>query len=93
MRAIWHGVTIADSDDTILLEGNHYFPAESVDWGRLSPTRTRTLCPWKGLARYYTVTASGQEGRNVAWSYPHPWPWIGRIRGHVAFWGGVEVRP
>lgn len=93
MRATWNGVTIADSDETILLEGNHYFPPDSIDWDHLSATRMRSVCPWKGLARYYTVTASEQEGRNVAWSYPHPWPWIRKIRGHVAFWGGVEVRP
>ena len=92
MRAIWNGVTIAESNDTILLEGNHYLPPDSVAWDHLSATRMHSVCPWKGLARYYTVLAGGQEGRNAAWSYPRPWPWIGKIRGHVAFWGGVEVR-
>ncbi|MGH2798548.1 MAG: DUF427 domain-containing protein, partial [Thermoleophilaceae bacterium] len=75
------------------LEGNHYFPPDSVDWNHLSATRMRSVCPWKGLARYYTVKAGGQEGRNAAWAYPQPLPWIRKIRGHVAFWGGVEVRP
>jgi uncharacterized protein (DUF427 family) len=93
MRAIWKGVTIADSDETILLEGNHYFPPESVDWDHLIATPMRSVCPWKGLARYYTVKAGDQQGRNAAWSYMRPWPWIRKIRGHVAFWGGVEIRP
>ena len=91
MRATWNGVPIADSDETILLEGNHYFPPDSIDWDHLSATRMRSVCPWKGVARYYTVTASEQEGRNVAWSYPpsvavdpeDPWPHglLGRRRG------------
>jgi uncharacterized protein (DUF427 family) len=93
VRAIWKGVTIADSDETILLEGNHYFPPESVDWDHLTATPMRSVCPWKGLARYYTVKAGDREGRNAAWSYPRPWPWIRKIRGHVAFWGGVEIHP
>ena len=92
MRAISNGDTIADSDDTILIEGNHYFPPDSVDWDHLSATRMRSVCPWKGPARYYTVTAGGQESRNAAWAYPRPFPWIRKIRDYVAFWGGVEVR-
>jgi uncharacterized protein (DUF427 family) len=93
MRAVWQGVTIAESDDAIVVEGNYYFPPESVHWDRLEPTYSRSVCPWKGLARYYTVTAGGRTERNAAWSYPRPFPWIRRIRGHVAFWGDVEVRP
>jgi uncharacterized protein (DUF427 family) len=92
MRATWNGVTIAHSDDTILLEGNHYFPPTAS---------TGTACRRRGGApsatgrawRYYTVKAGGREARNAAWSYPRPFPWIRKIRGHVAFWGGVEVRP
>jgi uncharacterized protein (DUF427 family) len=93
MRAIWNGTTVADSNDTILLEGNHYFPPDSVDRDRLSATRMRSVCPWKGLARYYTVTAGGQENCDAAWSCARPFPWINKVRNHVAFWGGVEVGP
>ena len=94
MRAIWNGVTIAESDDTILLEGNHYFPPDSVSPGTGSRAPgCAPFAPWKGLARYYTVKAGGQESRNAAWAYPQPFPWIRKIRGHVAFWGGVEIRP
>jgi uncharacterized protein (DUF427 family) len=64
-----------------------------VDWDQLSATRMRSLCPWKGVARYYAVEAGGQKGPNAAWSYPRRWPWIRKIRGHVAFWGGLESRP
>jgi uncharacterized protein (DUF427 family) len=93
MRAIWNGATVAESDATIVVEGSHYFPPDSVNWEYLSATRGRSICPWKGLARYYTVRARGEEGPNAAWAYPRPFPWIGKIRDHVAFWGGVEVRP
>lgn len=93
MRAVWKGVTVAESDETVVVEGNHYFPPESVRWEHLKATNMRSVCPWKGLARYYTVRAGGEAERNAAWSYPRPWPWIRRIRGHVAFWCGVDVRP
>jgi uncharacterized protein (DUF427 family) len=94
MRAVWHGITLARSDDTIVVEGNHYFPPESVDWDRLQKSRMRSVCPWKGVARYWNVTAPGGDtSRQAAWSYPRPLPWIRKIRGHVAFWGDVELRP
>ncbi len=93
MKAVWQGVTIAESDETIVVEGNHYFPPESVHWDRLEPAYLRSVCPWKGLARYYTVNARGRSERHAAWSYRRPFPWIREIRGHVAFWGDVEVRP
>lgn len=91
MRAIWNGVTIADSDDTVMVEGNHYFPPESVDERYLVRSRMRSLCPWKGIASYYHVEAGGERNRNAAWTYRHPYPWIRRIRRHVAFWSGVLV--
>lgn len=93
MRAIWNGVTIAESDRTILVEGNHYFPPESVDEHYLERSWVRSVCPWKGIAGYYHVQAGGQHLSNAAWTYRHPYPWIRKIKGHVAFWGGVEVRP
>ena len=92
MKAIWNEATLAESDETIVVEGQHYFPPESVRWEQLETTRMRTLCPWKGIARYYDIEAGGERKRNAAWSYPRPLPWIRKIRRHVAFWSGVELR-
>jgi uncharacterized protein (DUF427 family) len=92
MKAVFNGVTIADSDDTIVVEGNHYFPPDSVRWEHLSPSRARSVCPWKGLSSYYHVHAADGDARSAAWTYRRPFPWIRKIRNHVAFWGGVEVR-
>ncbi len=93
MRAVLNGVTIAESDNTIVLEGNHYFPAESVDQRWLRPSRMRSVCPWKGVAAYYHVQTGDAREVNAAWAYRHPFPWVRKIRDHVAFWGAVEVRP
>jgi uncharacterized protein (DUF427 family) len=93
MRAVYNGVTIAQSDDTIVVEGNHYFPLESVDSNTLSRSRMKSLCPWKGLASYYHVEVRGDRSPNAAWTYRHPYPWIRKIKNHVAFWNGVAVRP
>jgi len=93
MRAVWNGTVLAESDDTIVVEGNHYFPPDSVDERFLKRSRMRWLCPWKGIAGYYTIEVGGRRNRNGAWTYRHPLPWIRKIRDHVAFWNGVEVRP
>ena len=93
MRAICNGVTIAQSDDTIVVEGNHYFPFESVDRDVLRQSRMKSLCPWKGIASYYNVEAGGGCSQNAAWTYRHPFPWIRKIKNHVAFWNGVHVAP
>jgi uncharacterized protein (DUF427 family) len=90
-RATWNGRTIAESDDVVLLEGNVYFPPDALLDGRLEPTRTRSLCFWKGVARYYDVTADGMVNRRAAWTYPHPSPLARRIKHRVAFWRGVRV--
>lgn len=92
MKAIFNGVTIAESSETVVVEGNHYFPPGSINHDHLTPTAMKTLCPWKGLASYYTITADGEVGRNAAWTYRRPWPWIRKIANHVAFWQGVELR-
>lgn len=92
MRAVWKGTVLAESDETIVVEGNHYFPPDSVDFDLLRPTAMRTPCPWKGLASYYSVEVAGEEDRNAAWTYRHPFPWIRKIRDHVAFWGEVDVQ-
>lgn len=91
MKARWNDVVLAESSETIYLEGNHYFPPESVDFDRLTPSTMRSLCPWKGLASYYSIEVEDERAGNAAWTYRHPIPWVRRIRGHVAFWGGVEV--
>ena len=93
MQACWQGVVVAESDQTIVVEGNYYFPMDSVKADLLSDTRTRTLCPWKGLARYKDVTANGITARNAAWYYPRPFPFARKIKGHLAFWNGVVVAP
>jgi len=85
MKAIWNGVTVAQSTETVLVEGNHYFPLESVDRTVLRPSRMKSLCPWKGLASYHHIELDGLRARNGAWTYRHPYPWIRKIRGHVAF--------
>ena len=90
-RAIWNGVVLAETSRPVLLEGNVYFPPEDVRHEYLARTRAWSVCPWKGLARYYTVRAGGQENKNAAWYYPHPSPLARKIRNHVAFWNGVEV--
>jgi uncharacterized protein (DUF427 family) len=82
---------IAQSDDTVVVEGNHYFPPESVDPDVLRRSRMRSLCPWKGLASYYHVEAGGERSSNAAWTYRHPYPWIRKIKNRVAFWNGVRV--
>ena len=91
MRAIWNGQTLAQSSDTVLVEGNHYFPAEDVDRAYLKPSDTHTVCPWKGTASYYTVEVDGQTNPDAAWYYPDPKDAAENIRGRVAFWKGVVV--
>jgi len=91
MRAVYKGTTIAESDATVVVEGNHYFPPESVRSEYLHSSVMVSLCAWKGVARYYAIEVDGERNTNAAWSYPLPWPWIRKIRRHVAFWKGVEV--
>ena len=93
MKAVWNGAVIAESDRTKVVEGNHYFPPEDVDERYLRPSLMRSLCFWKGIASYYTLEVGGERNRNAAWTYHHPLPWIGKIRDHIAFWDGVEIRP
>jgi uncharacterized protein (DUF427 family) len=92
MRAIWNGHVIAESEATRVVEGNHYFPPDSVRSEHLRPSDTHTTCSWKGVASYYHVAAGGRESRDAAWYYPAPEPAAAEIAGYVAFWRGVEVR-
>ena len=91
VRARWNGAVIADSDDTVVVEGNHYFPRAAVDAGVLSESATTSLCPWKGIAHYHHVTIDGRVNADAAWYYPDPKPAAAEIRDRVAFWKGVEV--
>jgi len=91
MKATWNGVTIAESDATVVIEGNHYFPPQSVNTEYVHPTDHRTRCPWKGLASYYDVVVDGETNGNAAWYYPEPSDAAIQIKDHVAFWRGVSV--
>ena len=93
MKAIWNGQVIAESNDTVVVEYNHYFPKESVNAEYLTDSATHTTCPWKGLASYYSLTVDGQTNRDAAWYYPDPKPAAGHIKDRVAFWKGVRVEP
>jgi len=90
-RAVWNGVVLAETSRPVLLEGNVYFPPAEVRAEYLATTRAWTVCPWKGVARYYTVRVGGQVNKNAAWYYPHPSPLARKIKNHVAFWHGVQV--
>jgi uncharacterized protein (DUF427 family) len=91
MRAIWNGTVIAESDDTVVVENNHYFPADSVVDGVLLPSGTTSVCPWKGTASYYTLEVDGQTNPDAVWYYPEPKDAAKNITGRVAFWKGVKV--
>src|SRR5947208_2964548 len=91
LRALWNGQVIAEARRTRLVGGVHYFPPECVNRDFLSESSTATLCPWKGVAHYYTVTVDGATNPDAAWYYPHPFPLARRIKDHVAFWMGVSI--
>lgn len=90
-KATWNGAVLAESDDTVVVEGNHYFPASTVDRTRLRESDTHTHCSWKGVASYYTVVVDGSENPDAAWYYPDPSPAARQIGGRIAFWRGVVV--
>lgn len=92
MQAIWNGTVIADSENTATIEGNHYFPLDSVNGEYLEKSTHHTICPWKGEASYYTLVVDGKKNENAAWYYPDPKPAAAEIKDHVAFWKGVEVK-
>ncbi len=92
-RAIWNGVVVAESDHCETVEGNLYFPPESLRREYFQPSSTHTTCFWKGQASYYTLVVNGQENKDAAWYYPDPKPAAANIRGYVAFWKGVKVEP
>lgn len=91
MKALWNGKVIAESDDTVIVEGNHYFPASALERRYVVPSRTTTVCPWKGTAHYYTLRVDGAENVDACWYYPAPTPAALAVLGRVAFWKGVEI--
>lgn len=93
MRAVWNGAVIAESDETVVVEGNHYFPRDAVDAAVLRESSTKTLCPWKGEASYYSIEVDGERNRDAAWYYPSPKPAAAEIADRIAFWRGVTVTP
>lgn len=90
-KAIWNGVVLAESNETIVVEGNHYFPPESVNMAYFKPSDTHTTCPWKGLASYYTIEVDGKTNPDAAWYYPTPKEAAKHVTGRIAFWKGVVV--
>ena len=91
MKAIWNNQIIAESDKTIVVERNHYFPADSIKKEFFKPSPLHSTCPWKGVASYYTLVVDGKENTDAAWYYPHAKYAAKDIEGYVAFWRGVEV--
>jgi uncharacterized protein (DUF427 family) len=91
VRAIWNGRVIAESDDTVVVEGNHYFPRAALDEAVITPSSTTTVCPWKGTAHYYSLQVDGQSNTDAVWYYPEPKPAAAQIRDRVAFWRGVQI--
>ncbi len=91
MKAIWNNIVIAESNDTVVIENNHYFPAESIKKEFFKESKTHTTCPWKGVASYYTITVDGKENADAAWFYPEVSELARTIKDKVAFWKGVRI--
>jgi uncharacterized protein (DUF427 family) len=91
VKALWNGQVIAESDDTVVVEGNHYFPRASLREDVLRESATTSVCPWKGTASYYSLTTDGASSADAVWYYPHPKDAAASITGRVAFWKDVRV--
>lgn len=91
MKAVWNDQVIAESNDTVVVEGNHYFPKDSIKKSYFRESSHTTTCPWKGTAHYFHVEVSGKSNNNAAWFYPEPKEAAAKIKDRVAFWKGVEV--
>lgn len=90
-KAVWNGAVLAESDETVMVEGNHYFPAESIDQSLFTDSSAQSVCHWKGVASYYDVTVGGETNPGAAWYYPEPSEAASEIKDYVAFWRGVRV--
>jgi len=91
MKAIWNNTILAESDDTVVIENNHYFPHDAINKNYFKPSKTNTVCPWKGTASYYTIEVNGKENKDAAWYYPDVSELAKGIKNRVAFWKGVEI--
>ncbi|MGZ3757851.1 MAG: DUF427 domain-containing protein [Mucilaginibacter sp.] len=91
MKAVWNNRVIAESDNTVVVENNHYFPKQSVKADFLKNSGTHTTCPWKGVASYYSLDVDGKQNIDAAWYYPEPKQQAASIKDHIAFWKGVQV--
>ena len=91
MKATWNGAVLAESDNTVVVEGNHYFPPDAIDKQYFQSSDTRTTCPWKGQASYYNVVVNGATNKDAAWYYPETKSEANNIKGYLAFWRGVKV--
>ena len=92
-KALWKGKVLAESDRTVVVEGNYYFPRSAVHSEYLRPSETHTICPWKGTASYHDIEVNGERNVDAAWFYPNPKPAAKQIKDHIAFWKGVRVDP
>ena len=90
-KAIWNGQIVAESNNTVMVEGNHYFPPNSINKSFFKESAKTSACPWKGVANYYDIEVNGEVNRGAAWYYPSPKSAAANIKDHVAFWGGVQV--
>ena len=90
-KAVWESTVLAESDDIVVVEGNKYFPPEAIHWEYFKQNGQTTTCPWKGTANYYDIEVNGKKNPAAAWYYAEPKPAASQIRGHVAFWKGVQV--
>jgi len=91
MKATWNGAVLAESNETVVVEGNHYFPPDAIDKQYFNSSDTHTICPWKGEASYYNVVVNGETNKDAAWYYPETKPEANNIKGYLAFWRGVKV--
>jgi uncharacterized protein (DUF427 family) len=91
MKAIWNGAVLAESDNTVVVEGNHYFPTDAINKEFFQESNTHTTCPWKGEASYYNVVVNGEVNKDAAWYYPQTKEAADNIKNYVAFWKGVKV--
>ena len=91
VKAVWNDTVIAESDNTVVVEGNHYFPPDSVKFDLLRPSDTTSVCPWKGTAGYHSLVVDGAENTDAAWYYAQPKDAAAEIKDHIAFWKGVKV--
>ena len=91
VRAVWKGVVIAESNETVIVEGNHYFPPDTINRRYLDQSDRHSVCPWKGTASYYDIVVNGRRNKRAAWYYPSPSSAAAQITDHVAFWKGVTI--